>query len=358
MESETEYPIVNGSEWLWNGSSHGNNSSCVPPQLHATSNFFLVSVYLVIMAVGLLGNTLVIYVVLRYSKMQTVTNIYIVNMAIADECFLTSIPFLVATSIFRRWPFGGAMCKIYFTITGINQFTSSTFITIMSADRYIAICHPITSPKLRTPVISKIVALTAWLASALMMSPVILYADAVNDGGEGHYSCNIIWPTSNSNSTTPLMHILNTFTLYAFTLTFAIPVVLILVFYVLVIRKLQTVGPKNKSKELKKSHRKVTKLVLTVITVYVCCWTPYWIGQLVLTFQASGSEEGLQCYPTDGSAESFFVLFHLMGSVLSNANSAMNPVLYAFLSDNFKKSFLKACVCATKTDVNNCIQVG
>lgn len=349
MGSETGIPFVNGSGWP------GNDTACLPPQLHPTSNFFLVLVYLFIVVVGLLGNTLVIYVVLRYSKMQTVTNIYIVNMAIADECFLTSIPFLVATTIVRSWPFGRAMCKIYFTITGINQFTSSTFITIMSADRYIAICHPITSPKLRTPVISKIVALSAWLASAFMIFPVVLYADAVNDGGEGHYSCNIIWPTS--NSTTPVMRIFNTFTLYSFTLTFAIPVILILNFYVLVIRKLQTVGPKNKSKELKKSHRKVTKLVLTVITVYVCCWTPYWVGQLVLIFQSSESEEGLQCHRADGSSESFFVLYHLITSILSTANSAMNPVLYAFLSDNFKKSFLKACVCATKNDVNNCIQV-
>ena len=30
---------------------------------------------------------------------------------------------------------------------------------------------------------------------------------------------------------------------------------------------------------------------------------------------------------------------------MSYSNSAMNPVLYAFLSDNFKKSFRKACHC-------------
>lgn len=32
--------------------------------------------------------------------------------------------------------------------------------------------------------------------------------------------------------------------------------------------------------------------------------------------------------------------------------SAINPILYAYLSDNFKKSFLKACTCATTKDVN------
>lgn len=105
-----------------------------------------------------------------------------------------------------------------------------------------------------------------------------------------------------------------------------------MIFYVLVIRKLRTVGPKrprglppatptpsttattngnkidangggttpsagapnsnsnhvvaitpqqaNRARDRKKSHRKVTKLVLTVITVYFLCWAPYWTMQV------------------------------------------------------------------------------
>ncbi len=47
----------------------------------------------------------------------------------------------------------------------------------------------------------------------------------------------------------------------------------------------------------------------------------------------------------------------LLAGCLSYSNSAMNPVLYAFLSENFKKSFLKACTCATGRDVNAALQV-
>jgi hypothetical protein len=88
--------------------------------------------------------------------MQTVTNLYIVNLAVADECFLIGIPFLLTTMSRQSWPFGNIMCKAYMTTTSINQFTSSIFLTIMSADRYIAVCHPISSPKIRTPLISKV----------------------------------------------------------------------------------------------------------------------------------------------------------------------------------------------------------
>lgn len=44
-------------------------------------------------------------------------------------------------------------------------------------------------------------------------------------------------------------------------------------------------------------------------------------------------------------------IFILVGC-LGYSNSAMNPILYAFLSDNFKKSFMKAFTCAKTKDVN------
>lgn len=44
-------------------------------------------------------------------------------------------------------------------------------------------------------------------------------------------------------------------------------------------------------------------------------------------------------------------IFILVGC-LGYSNSAMNPILYAFLSDNFKKSFMKAFTCAKSNEVN------
>lgn len=120
------------------------------------------------------------------------------------------------------------------------------------------------------------------------MVPIILYSTTVARM-DGKKSCNIVWPSGNSgsgNATADDEGFIesdgSTFTLYTFTLGFAIPLSLILVFYYLVLRRLRTVGPKSKSKEKKRSHRKVTKLVLTVIAVYVFCWTPYWVSSFHL----------------------------------------------------------------------------
>jgi len=115
--------------WSVEGCAYGGQSD------FAWIRILVLLLYAIVCIVGLCGNTLVIYVVVRFSKMQTVTNLYIVNLAIADECFLVGIPFLMVTLGNGSWLFGDIMCKIYFTTTSINQVTSSMFLLIMSADR-------------------------------------------------------------------------------------------------------------------------------------------------------------------------------------------------------------------------------
>ncbi|GAU95801.1 hypothetical protein RvY_07356 [Ramazzottius varieornatus] len=70
-------------------------------------------VYCLICVVGLAGNTLVFYVVCRFSSMHTVTNVYILALSLADIAFLVNVPFLVATSVLGDWPFGDVYCKMY-----------------------------------------------------------------------------------------------------------------------------------------------------------------------------------------------------------------------------------------------------
>jgi len=131
-------------------------------------------------------------------------------------------------------------------------------------------------------------------------------------------NCNIFWPNSGAWTGESI------FIVYSFIISFAVPLTLIMIFYVLVILKLRTLGPKrrpplpasssalgasnnalnsdqkntstdpaaaaatnhltpqqvSRAKDRRRSHRKVTKLVLTVITVYFLCWAPYWATQV------------------------------------------------------------------------------
>lgn len=75
---------------------------------------------------------------------------------------------------------------------------------------------------------------------------------------------------------------------------------------------------------------------------YVVSWSPYWIMQIFL----------ITTPPEHCKTKAEIVIFVLVGC-LGYSNSSLNPLLYAFLSENFKKSFLKVCSCSTvKNDLN------
>ncbi|CAG0920022.1 unnamed protein product [Notodromas monacha] len=271
--------------------------------------------FLLICVVGLCGNSLVIYVVLRYSKMQTVTNLYILNLAVADECFLIGLPFLFVTSYLRHWPFGFITCKVFMTTTGINQFTSSAFLTVMSADRYVAICHAVKGRSIRTPVVSRVVAFTTWMVSAVLMAPLFMYSSTrVTNNETGTTTCSVFLPDDDQGNTYPMI-----FTLYNFSASFVIPLVLIIIFYSQVILTLR-----NTKSRRKKTRKKVTRLVLTVIIAYMLCWLPYWFGQVLLLVRL------LDLFPVPVTHMTL-VNYNIVASIPMYCNSAINPILYAFL---------------------------
>ena len=83
-------------------------------------------------------------------------------------------------------------------------------------------------------------------------------------------------------------------------------------------------------------------MVLTVIAVYVVCWLPYWLFQIIMLYVASMPQ--------------WLMIFYQLITILSYANSAVNPILYAFLSDNFRRTFARAFGCATAAEVDRVLK--
>ena len=240
------------------------------------------SIHLLICVGGIVGNSCVIVVIARYAKTKTVTNLYIANLAVADLCFLVGLPVLVATSILERWVFGDVICRLFFASTSINWFASMFVLTVMSVDRYMAVCWPVASLRYRTLVIARVVCVGVWTTSILAMLPIMLYATAAErPGAAGRLTCTIRWPHGRQISPE------KAFIWYGFLLGFVAPVALISVFYALVVVRLRRIAANrirqsHRAGALSKSHARVTALVLTVIAVYVCCWLPYWLFQVIV----------------------------------------------------------------------------
>lgn len=289
----------------------------------AVSRSVLTVVYSVIDVVGLIGNSLVIYVVLRFAKMKTVTNVYLVNLAIADLIFLLGIPFVIVGAQLSTWPFGNATCKLYMTTATVSQFTSSISLIVMSFDRYMVFCQPLLSLRRRTRTLAAGICTCVWTTSFIMTLPVILYAGVQGDELQGGVSCVITWPGYASDTV---------FLCYTCIVSFAVPMVASFVLYALVMYAMRTRRYAiSMSVETEKTERKVNKMVLTVIAVYIFCWLPYWILQIMIRASLS--------------LKSYFIYIVCAVFSLSYASSMTNPFLYAFQSNSFRQSFLKACGC-------------
>ncbi|KAJ8390772.1 hypothetical protein AAFF_G00099040 [Aldrovandia affinis] len=292
-----------------------NSSGNETQQSDSHGSAILISfIYTVVCLVGLCGNSMVIYVIFRYAKMKTATNIYILNLAIADELLMLSVPFLVTSSLLHHWPFGSLLCRLVLSVDAINMFTSIYCLTVLSIDRYIAVVHPIKAARYRRPTIAKMVNLGVWVFSILVILPIIIFSTTAPNS-DGSVACNMQMPE-------PERQWMAVFVIYAFLMGFLFPVIAICMCYILIIVKLRVVALKAGWQQRKKSERKITLMVMMVVTVFVICWMPFHIVQLVNVF-----------------VERHNATVSQLAVILGYANSCANPILYGFLSDNFKRSF-------------------
>ena len=73
----------------------------------------LIGVYFAVFTVGLVGNFLVCFAVWRNHSMRTVTNFFIVNLALADfSVCLICLPPTLLSDVTETWYMGSVMCKL------------------------------------------------------------------------------------------------------------------------------------------------------------------------------------------------------------------------------------------------------
>ncbi|XP_069076269.1 kappa-type opioid receptor [Pleurodeles waltl] len=312
-----DYYGLNGSEEAWELGHHMANHTNMSP----TIPIVITAVYSMVFVVGLVGNSLVMFVIIRYTKMKTATNIYIFNLAMADALVTTTMPFQSTEYLMNSWPFGNVLCKIVISIDYYNMFTSIFTLTMMSVDRYIAVCHPVKALDFRTPLKAKIINVCIWLlSSSVGISAIVLGGTKTT---EDTTECALQFPT-------PYQYWDTLMKVCVFIFAFIIPVFIITICYTLMILRLKNVRLLSGSREKDRNLRRITRLVLVVVAVFIICWTPIHIFVLV---------EALVNVPQHTAVISIYYVCIALGYT----NSSLNPILYAFLDENFKRCFKDFC---------------
>ncbi|XP_028904175.1 LOW QUALITY PROTEIN: mu-type opioid receptor [Ornithorhynchus anatinus] len=287
----------------------------------------IMALYSVVCVVGLFGNFLVMYVIVRYTKMKTATNIYIFNLALADALATSTLPFQSVNYLMGTWPFGTILCKIAISIDYYNMFTSIFTLCTMSIDRYIAVCHPVKALDFRTPRNAKIVNVCNWILSSTIGLPVMFMGTTKYRNGS--IDCTLTFSH-------PSWYWENLLKICVFIFAFIMPVLIITVCYGLMILRLKSVRMLSGSKEKDRNLRRITRMVLVVVAVFIVCWTPIHI-YVIIKALINIPETTFQT-----------VSWHFC-IALGYTNSCLNPVLYAFLDENFKRCFREFCIPTSST---------
>lgn len=274
-----------------------------------------VTVYCIVFIMSSIGNVVVIMVVSRKRRMQTVTNWLIVNLAIADLavtfiCIPVEIPLILKHNI---WLYGKAFCRMLYPLQTMTIYASVYTLVAMSLTRYWAIRHPFRRQMSTKQ--AKIMICFLWLIS---FSFVIPYIIRLNYNTETGYCEEVTTPQGRRN-----------YTIAIFVSQYIFPLLLILFAYILIAVELgkDRNGEKTLTQQQKrKENTKVLTMVVIVTVTFASCVLPYHVVGLYVQFS------GNQTFPhfDEINALCYLLLF---------SNSCMNPIIYNAFNSKFRESF-------------------
>ncbi|XP_038057627.1 pyrokinin-1 receptor-like [Patiria miniata] len=168
-------------EEISNASMDTNNSSSMVDLyvLHPVKDI-LIATFVPVFVISLTGNLLVIYVIVRNRSMHTVTNFFLLNLAVSDLlvtlcCIIPTLMYFIQVS----WTLGAFICKAHKATITMTTTASVFMLTAISMERYIVILYPFQTKRVLT--VQRLVGVVGviWWLSIIISLPMFLSYDLV-----------------------------------------------------------------------------------------------------------------------------------------------------------------------------------
>ncbi|XP_068428998.1 trace amine-associated receptor 13c-like [Clinocottus analis] len=295
------------------------NTSCRKSMQPHADNIFL---YVFLSSMSLITvtlNLLVIISISHFRQLHNPTNLLLLSLAVSD--FLVGLLMMPVQIFFLGacWFLGSMICALYYYTAFILTSASVGNMVLISVDRYVAICDPLSYNTKVTNKRVKICICLCWMCSVfyngVMLIDFLKHPDQYNSC---YGECVVVMDFIKGAVDVSM--------------TFVGPIAVIIVLYMRVFVAAVSQARAMRSHiaavtlqgsvtiTAKKSERKAARTLGIVVVVFLICFCPYF-------------------YPSFASQEmSTSLAFSIFGIWLLYCNSSVNPVVYAFFYPWFRKS--------------------
>ncbi|NXW44616.1 QRFPR protein, partial [Nyctiprogne leucopyga] len=323
------------------------------PELPGRTKVAFVLICVLIFALALFGNCLVLYVVTRSKAMRTVTNIFICSLALSDLLIaFFCVPFTMLQNISSNWLGGAFACKMVPFVQSTAIVTEILTMTCIAVERHQGIVHPLKMKWQYTNKRAFTMLGVVWLLALIVGSP--MWHVQRLEVRTGHVFPPQLCPRAVITAVTS--------TVASFWFIDALAhssVGLRLLFQDDIVfpkiwknlgdaSVLQTIHGSEMSKISRKKKRAIVMMV-TVVFLFAVCWAPFHVIHMMIEYSNFEKEYD------DVTVKMIFAIVQIIGFF----NSICNPIVYAFMNENFKKNFLSAiCFCIVKENASPTRQLG
>ncbi|KAJ8278201.1 hypothetical protein GJAV_G00085010 [Gymnothorax javanicus] len=263
-----------------------------------------------VIALSLVGNVLVLIILVLYETLRSLTNTFILNLALSDLVFTFGLPFWAYDHLWG-WTLGEKTCKAVKFVFYAGYYSSTIFLTMMTIHRYLAVVHPLSDFGITKCFYSIIASIVIWLVSFAAAVPSLLYTKVLQDPYEGTFYCaydDINWKIASAFQQ-------NVVFLFAFS------VIAFCYFNIL----------KTILRSRSHSRHRTVKLILTIVVVFFVGWAPHNVVIFLRSMTHLSVPPFDDCDVSIGLDYGFYVC-----RLIAFSHCCLNPVFYVFVGVKFR----------------------
>ncbi|XP_004640827.1 C-C chemokine receptor type 1-like [Octodon degus] len=309
-----EIPMATEDYSLTTEYDYGALTLCHSVVVRAFTSQALPPLYSLVFLIGVVGNVLVVLVLMKYKRLQSMTTIYLLNLALSDLLSLFTLPFRINYQVKESWIFGNGMCKLLSGLYYVGLYSEIFFIVLLTIDRYLAIVHTVFALRARTVTLGIITSVVTWALAFLASVPELYFSKT--QWVITQYSCDLYYPYDSHEAWRYFQALkLNL-------LGFILPLLVMVFCYASILNVLLHRPNQEKAKAV--------RLIFIIMIIFFLFWTPHNLAVFVSAFQEHMFTKSCEQYQQ-------LTLALRITEVIANTHCCINPVIYVFVGHRFRK---------------------